>query len=48
MYNYEILSDLRNLENNEFIKNNLNSKSIKQACQLVKLWLCKRNLNKVI
>lgn len=45
-YNQEILSDLRANENNELLKLNLNTKGIKEAIQLVKLWAHKRELNK--
>ena len=46
-YNYEILSDLRSIENNEVLKEHLNHKNVLDAIKLLKLWFHKRNLNKV-
>ncbi len=45
-YNFEILKDLRTVENNQLLKTNLNSTSVKEAVQLLKIWLHKRDLNK--
>ena len=46
-YNFEILADLRSNENNELLRESLVSKNVKDAIKLFKVWLLKRDLNKV-
>ena len=46
-YNFEILADLRSNENNDLLRASLTSKSVKDAIKLFKVWLLKRDLNKV-
>lgn len=45
-YNFELLSDLRANTNNENLMANLNTKGVREALQLFKLWLHKRGLYK--